>query len=379
MTRSIPAIAACFAAALVFAGPRAAAQEVSLDRIPTPASAARTPDLFVAPTLLRPAQPQENLVQPPAEATAPRQEALIGKPNFIRIADLDPNDPNVKLSRKVGQIIIFEDDKPAGVCSGFLIGPAIFMTNYHCAVDMETATPRRPEELLILMEHLREGEFGPKESRAFTKAVVKSDLLLDYAVLLLSAPLGERYGWLELETKPAQVKAASNVKIIQHPAGRPKEIVLEDTQMKEVGVLSMHYLADTEGGSSGSPVFDLNGTRVIGLHHKGWANKYNSGLNMPRIAAEIALYLPEGSSPQATAGQGEASPLNALSRQPAPVSAAERQQPATLGLPRRTDGTQQRQQPAQQQPAAQQPENFGVGAGTNRGDGSTTTIKLNWE
>ncbi len=358
MTRTAPLLAAFLAAI----GSAALAQSVALERIASPAAAAM-PEISRALTGVRPPAQPAFLVPAPPEAVAPRAEALQGRANFVRIVDLDPSDPNVALATKVGQVVLFDGEEMAGVCSGFLVGPELFMTNYHCAVDMETGEPRAPSEILVLMEHLRDGDLGPRESRALATTVLKTDRLLDYALLRLSSPLGERYGWLALETEEAALRRTTDVKIIQHPAGRPKEIVTEDTQLTDLRELVMHYLADTEGGSSGSPVFDLRGERVIGLHHAGAANNYNEGLNMPRIAAEIALYLPEAASPAAAA-----SALDALTAAPPPVSATERSEPATLDLPAAASASE-----------PQAPENFGVGAGSNRGDGSATTIELNWD
>jgi trypsin-like peptidase len=54
----------------------------------------------------------------------------------------------------------------------------------------------------------------------------------------------------------------------KHTAGRPKEVVLHDNQVTRVLDTMIYYHADTEGGSSGSPVFD-NEWNLVGLHHRG--------------------------------------------------------------------------------------------------------------
>jgi V8-like Glu-specific endopeptidase len=44
------------------------------------------------------------------------------------------------------------------------------------------------------------------------------------------------------------------------------------------------YPAPTEGGSSGSPVFNSSQWKVIGLHHKG------GGIGMPRLNGKDGTY-----------------------------------------------------------------------------------------
>ena len=62
------------------------------------------------------------------------------------------------------------------------------------------------------------------------------------------------------------------------------------------------YLADTEGGSSGSPVFLRDGTGVIGINHSSWFNNdfkpiFNGGSLMSYIVPQIEQYLPSGAAP----------------------------------------------------------------------------------
>jgi hypothetical protein len=55
--------------------------------------------------------------------------------------------------------------------------------------------------------------------------------------------------------------------IIGHPGGRDLEISLQDNHLIASRTPYLHYRTPTEGGSSGSPVFEGAGWRVVALHH----------------------------------------------------------------------------------------------------------------
>ena len=78
---------------------------------------------------------------------------------------------------------------------------------------------------------------------------------------------------------PALEKTA-RVYIIGHPGGRDLAFSFQDNELLDhegpaagkpqiPGVCRAHYRAPTEGGSSGSPVFNARLWEVIALHHKG--------------------------------------------------------------------------------------------------------------
>lgn len=337
-----------------------------------------------------PAPPQPDfLMPPPFDPNQPSNEVIQGEPNFVKVASLDANDPNLALSQKVGQLLMVRDQKVQGSCSGSLVGPALFLTNFHCVIDTETGAAWQPEELYIVMEHLQDGDWGPEGSIAITQIVLKTDRLLDYALLAINPPLGEKYGYLQVEANPQIIEQTQEVKIIQHPQGRSKEIVTEDTSVVQQNQFLMHYLADTEGGSSGSPVFDLQGEKIVALHHAGIQNKYNEGLVMARIAAEMAFYLPEDEAPSAqiddtatdTASTASTSqqPGSDRSNSDQPARAAKPNalelllqkpkqggdgKPATLGIKPKAD------------PAEQQPANGATGLGAGEGSSGWKSLGL---
>lgn len=78
----------------------------------------------------------------------------------------------------------------------------------------------------------------------------------------------------------APAAARPRVYIIGHPGGRELSFSFQDNELldhegapdgqpQQPGVCRVHYLAPTEGGNSGSPVFDDAQWRVIALHHSG--------------------------------------------------------------------------------------------------------------
>lgn len=115
------------------------------------------------------------------------------------------------------------------------------------------------------------------------------------AKVLWSSPFGELDGTLlqldrpvagpepfpiaqELPKKEGQPK----VFVIGHPLGGGLSISLTDNALLGYNERLLHYRAPTEGGSSGSPVFD-DQWRLVALHHGG-------GLGLPRLDGQPGTY-----------------------------------------------------------------------------------------
>jgi len=75
--------------------------------------------------------------------------------------------------------------------------------------------------------------------------------------------------------------------VIGYPGGRDLEFSLQDNVMLACNDRLVHYRTPTEGGSSGSPVFDEEGWTVVALHHAGRRD-------MPRIDGKGTYEANEG-------------------------------------------------------------------------------------
>ena len=91
-----------------------------------------------------------------------------------------------------------------------------------------------------------------------------------------------------METEPEPTEG-DQIIIFQHPRGRPKEFSGDKIQRVEKPFV--FYQADTDDGSSGSPVVTTTGLKLIAVHHKGNAVL---GYNKGTLCSEILMNLRTG-------------------------------------------------------------------------------------
>ena len=89
--------------------------------------------------------------------------------------------------------------------------------------------------------------------------------------------------------------------VIGHPGGQElafsfrDNILLDhedrlDGKRADPEVCRVHYRTPTKKGSSGSPVFEPDGWRIIALHHAGERENKETGEGMPRLNGKLGLY-----------------------------------------------------------------------------------------
>jgi hypothetical protein len=147
--------------------------------------------------------------------------------------------------------------------TGFRIGPNLILTNEHVLF------PKKERAVSI------QADFGfdidpsgaslPVTSLAGDPATMVGMREDDWAVFQLA---GMQPGWPILDLTAPAPKAGDLAYILQHPGGQRKRLGFVRNTISDVDDRVVHYLTDTEPGSSGSPVFDAAG-RLIALHHAG--------------------------------------------------------------------------------------------------------------
>lgn len=212
-------------------------------------------------------------------------EVVNGARDFLAIDFLERG---VQAARSVGRIVVRAGGSVVARGTGFLVAPGMVMTNHHV---LPTEAMAQSCGIEMDFEHSRFGPprqpviFGFEPQRFFL-----NDRALDFA-LVACAARGERgrpvaeFGWLPLIATQGKIAITGTdyLNIIQHPLGREKEVVLRENRVldlrtgtegaaeaaaNEAMTPFIHYEADTEKGSSGSPVFN-DQWEVIALHHSG--------------------------------------------------------------------------------------------------------------
>jgi tetratricopeptide (TPR) repeat protein len=166
----------------------------------------------------------------------------------------------------------------------------LLLTNFHVVNEHGVSPGIRPDEAEVVFEAVDAGK---------PYAVAQ--------ILWTSPPDRHDASLLGLETSvtgvaPLPIAAAlpaadetARVYIVGHPGGRDLAFSFQDNELLDhegpplgrlqiPGVCRLHYRAPTEGGSSGSPVFNSRLWQVIALHHKG------GRIGMPRLNGKEGIY-----------------------------------------------------------------------------------------
>jgi len=160
-----------------------------------------------------------------------------------------------------------------GIGTGFLMKGAdlmkewgddpVLVTNAHVMSDDEKDAPKlRSHEAVITFQTLPAEEY--RVEKVLWTSPVKE---LDATIVKLDKPV-PCSGFYPVAKFLPPVEASQRIYVIGHPGGGTLSISLQDNILLGHKDPLVHYRTPTEGGSSGSPVFNRQWT-LIALHHAG--------------------------------------------------------------------------------------------------------------
>ncbi|HEY9282203.1 MAG TPA: trypsin-like peptidase domain-containing protein [Pyrinomonadaceae bacterium] len=193
-------------------------------------------------------------------------------------------------ARAVGRIVT---QTGAGVGTGFLISPRLLLTNNHVIESESRAGRCRVEFDYVRRFDGRIGDtqvFDLLPAEFFLTSETRDGLNLDYTVVAVEAvnARGEQLagrGSIPLNVTSGEVTLAELANIIQHPGGDAQQVALRDNKVVASLEHFVQYEADTQPGSSGSPVFN-DQWQLAALHHSGVPDEVGPGVYRLRGGGE---------------------------------------------------------------------------------------------
>jgi endonuclease G, mitochondrial len=204
-------------------------------------------------------------------------ERIIGDTDLV---DINYFDLGINSARSVCRIQVrSETGTMLGMGTGFMVSPSLLLTNHH---------------VLDSLDHCRRSlaDFNFEDDIDFTPKPIKTFPLtpdrlfytseeLDFTLIAvrpqaLDGTALSNFGFLRLLSASGKVLKGECVSIIQHPNGGTKEACLRENKVVDLPDDFIHYLTDTNPGSSGSPVFNDQWI-VAALHHAGVKKRDDQG------------------------------------------------------------------------------------------------------
>jgi endonuclease G len=173
-------------------------------------------------------------------------------------------------ARSVARIVTRLSAGRVSYGTGFMVSPRLLLTNHHVLGTADDAARSVAE-----FDYERGLDGRTRSISSFTfrpNEFFLADKTLDFALVAV-AETGTRlplrgFGWCPLFREEGKIVVGEPVNLIQHPKGELKQLTLRENRLLLLRDLHAQYEADTEPGSSGSPVFN-NQWEVVALHHAG--------------------------------------------------------------------------------------------------------------
>jgi len=177
------------------------------------------------------------------------------------------------IARAVLRIVLHSSGgRLLGYGSGVLVGNGVLLTNNHVLQTEEIARHAEAQasyEIDIDGDRTEPISFALEPDKLF---FTSKDL--DFTVVGISErdkSGRERLaamGWVPLIGGIGKAAEGEWLNIVQHPKGERKQLSIRENQLLRKADDVLWYSTDTQGGSSGSPVFN-NNWLMVALHHSG--------------------------------------------------------------------------------------------------------------
>lgn len=177
--------------------------------------------------------------------------------------------------------------------TGFRVGDDLLLTNWH-VVHSRAGVPASTINAEFGYEDDPTGKLLTGTAVTCDATPVASSEDDDWALIRATQPLLKEWPVIRLaDAVPPTLNTSAF--IIQHPQGARKRFGFVRNQVTNFTDRVVHYLTDTQEGSSGAPVFD-EASRLIALHHAGGRPqdvagkqpvKKNEGIRISRVLAGL--------------------------------------------------------------------------------------------
>lgn len=257
-------------------------------------------------------------IRMPAEGAGKKTRYSLQDPTAAKYASLyaTGSDPHRSWGDRVGMLagrgLNAAAKKTTWCCSGIYLGKNLFLTNWHCgaAIDPTGGAAWTAESCASTVVDLSWDEDAVGREFA-CESILASDEGLDYALLQLR-PLAGRYdiagALLPLPVAMKKAQTGENLVVIHHPECKVKQITTQCSVVDQIRESwrptltqatqsEFTHRCDSEGGSSGAPMFNTAGV-LIGLHHLGFENtaggcdKKNKAVHISTIITHLQQAFP---------------------------------------------------------------------------------------
>ena len=208
--------------------------------------------------------------------------------------------------------VIQRDGQPVG--SGFLISRSLFLTNNHVIGSQDEAkgmllefdyqTDRWGQPLPTTRFEIDDAVSSKPETRTTSTSPSWRSVRLQGAKTIAD------FGFCPLSDRGDKHQLGEFVNLVEHPEGNYKQLVLRENKLVSRLETVLHYEADTQPGSSGSPVLN-DEWEAIALHHWGEPHRerrtadgqpvptsVNEGIRISAIVKVLEGLRPELSPPR---------------------------------------------------------------------------------